>query len=183
MIDLKRIKYKLDIDLSDTSDDFLLEDLIEEAIYIVENYINRKLKAGLYKEVIDARETIWVKNTPIIDVIEVQDEHGEPVVFKFTEDRILVKKPKYRTITNNMLYKEPSITQYFVEYFGGFEKLPPDIVKILTEMVMISYREIKDETINIKSKNEGSVSISYVEKEALTESNKTILDKYRLIQI
>lgn len=181
LITVERVKYHLE-DI-DSSDDYLIKELIQEATDTIELYCNRKFKRAIYKERIAGVENYYVKNTPIIDVISCVDEYGNNISYLFNDERIKVKKSKYNTITNATRYNEPSFTELNIVYEGGYDNVPSAIKKVLTEMVILAYKEIREDTINIKSKSEGSVNVSYIDKLAIQPRHADILDNYKIINI
>ena len=180
---LQRVKYYLKIDFSNTEHDWLLEDLILQATDAIEVYCNRKFNRGIYTEHVKGAETLWVKNTPIHDVLEVLDHDENTIDCRFTDTRILIKKPKTVSLTGGVRLNEPVYTPYLVQYDGGFDKIPPAITKVATDMVVIAFEEIENETTSVKSRSEGSVNQAYIDKAVIHDKHRTILDEYKILNI
>ena len=67
-------KVKLYLDIDDTSEDFFIRELIQQANSIIEGYCNRRFERKVYTEEVQGIEKLWVKNTPILDILELTDE-------------------------------------------------------------------------------------------------------------
>lgn len=180
---LQKAKYFLDIDFADTSDDFLLEELLNQSVDTIETYCNRKFKRAIYTEEVKGYNTLYVKNTPIIDVLELIDEDDEVISCRFTEDKITLFRKGKTSLTGAIRPDEPIIKKYFVSYEGGYDVIPQAISKVIIEMIMIAYEEIKNKTISVKNRNEGSVSQTFLDKVSIQERHKEILDTYKIINI
>lgn len=180
---LQRVKYYLQIDFSNTEHDWILQELIEDATDSIEAYCGRKFAKNIYTEEVKGAETLWVKNTPILDILELVDESGNDIECRFTPDKVLIKKPKTVSLTGGVRLNEPAYLSYTITYEGGYESIPAAISKVATEMVILSFEEIQNETMSIKSRSEGSVNQSYIEKAIIHEKHKPILDNYKIIRI
>lgn len=180
---LQRVKYYLDIDFADTSQDFILQELIAQATDAIETYCNRKFERKIYTESVQGAETLWVKNTPIHDVLELVSEDNEDVSCRFTEDKILIKRNKNVTITGGVTPIAPIIKSYFITYEGGYETVPAVLSKVATEMVAIAFEEARNQTISVKNRSEGSVNQTFVDKVAIQDRHKDILDNYKIMHI
>lgn len=180
---LQRVKYYLNIDFADTSQDFILQELIAQATDAIETYCNRKFERKIYTESVQGAETLWVKNTPIHDVLELIDDDGIDIDCRHTENKIMIRKPKTVSLTGGVRLNEPAYLGYTISYDGGYDVIPASLAKVATEMVIISYEEIQNETMSIKNRSEGSVSQTYIDKAIIHDKHKTILDEYKIIHI
>lgn len=180
---LQKVKFYLDIDMNDSQHDFLLTELIKQASDAVELYCNRKFRKDIYTESVRGVENLWVKNTPIHDVLYLVDTNDNDVNFKFTDKRVLIKKQAIVSITGGIRYREPARGEYIIKYVGGYETIPAAVQQIVTEMVLISFKEIQDDTMLVKSRNEGSVSQTFIDKAIIQDKHKSILDYYKVINI
>lgn len=180
---IQKVKFFLDIEFNDTSEDFLLEELINQATDTIETYCNRKFKRAIYTEEVKGYNTLYVKNTPIIDILELIDEDDEDVNCRFTENKIILSRKGKTSLTGAIRPDEPIIKKYFVSYEGGYEAIPPAVSKVATEMVVIAYEEIKNKTISIKNRTEGSVNQTFIDKIGIQERHKEILDAFKIINI
>lgn len=176
-------KVKLYLDIDDTSEDFFIRELIQQANSIIEGYCNRRFEKKVYTEEVQGIEKLWVKNTPILDVLELIDEDNNNVSYRFTDDKIIIKRQKNISLTGVSYVPSPKIKNYFVMYEGGYETIPADIQKVATEMVVLAFKEARDNTLNAKSRSEGSVNVSFVDKVMIQPQHLAILDKYKMIHI
>ena len=117
VIDLNKVKAYLQIE--DTSEDTFLQDIIKAVSDIIENYCNRKFTKAEYTERVEGLETLWVKNTPIDNVLEITNKEGI-VDFDYDEDKIYLELPKYQTLTGKFRLKDYSEEKYKVVYVGGY---------------------------------------------------------------
>lgn len=180
---LQKVKYYLDIDFSDTSEDWFLQELIAQVDDTIEMYCNRKFKKAIYTEEVKGYETLWAKNTPIHDVLELVSEDNEDISCRFTEDKILIKRNKNVTITGGVTPITPIIKSYFIVYEGGYETVPAVLSKVATEMVAIAFEEARNQTISVKNRSEGSVNQTFIDKVTIQDRHKDILDNYKIMHI
>lgn len=183
LITIQKVKYYLDIEQIDTSEDVLIEDLIAQATDSIETYCNRKFDKKIYTEEVRGYNTLYPKNTPVLDVLELVDEDEEAIECRFTENKIIIKRKENIGLTGKSRPIEPIIKSYTVTYDGGYAVLPAGLVKVATEMVVIAYNEIKNEILHVKSRTEGSVNQSFIDKAIIQPHHKEILDTYKIINI
>jgi hypothetical protein len=111
---LADIKELLNIDVSDTSKDDMLNSFINACTLGIENYCDRKFTRQNFFEFINARNfSIQLKNTPInvikfsaydiIPSLKIQNSTGVPVTFEVQYDRIKYT-PSDTLVTEELLF-------------------------------------------------------------------------------
>lgn len=170
MVSLLQIKRYLDIDDADNYDDDILLELKEAVEDLVISIANRGFKKENYRQMITSADTFYLKCTPIHEVLSIKVNGREITDYIYDEEAVYYDtKGQDKTL--------------YIDYIGGYEKIPKDIQSIIIKAVVRQYRDYKDETYNVSALKEGTVSMTYTEKDMLTDSEREIIEKYRFINI
>ena len=157
------------MDDADNYDDELLMDFKYQVESQIERIADRKFKRGYHSEVKTSNGVYYVRNAPINRVDMVMCEGMEITSYSHDTEAIYLKNNNEKTIQ--------------IVYEGGFDIVPYDIQGIVVRAVARLYRECKDETYNLTALKEGTVSMTYVDKDILKADERDIVESYRFFNI
>lgn len=172
MVSLTKIKRYLDMDDADNYDDELLMDFKYQVESHIERIADRKFKRGYHSEVKTSNGIYYVRNAPINRVDMVMCDGKEITSYSHDAEAIYLSR-----------YNSDSELTLQIVYEGGFDIVPYDIQGVVVKAVARLYRECKDETYNLSALKEGTVSMTYVDKDILTADERDIVESYRFFNI
>ena len=159
---------KLYLGMTVTTNDTLLEMLIDSASSYIESYTNRIFEIQEYTEIINGTGTnrLPVSYAPIFNVNSVTSIYGIGVTPQFTKNLIY--------LTDGTIFTEGKMN-WTVNYEAGFEEIPYDVRQACIDMVAFKYKE-KDR-IGINTKTLAGEVISF-EKRDLKDHIRSLLANY-----
>lgn len=171
------------LQLEDTSEDMLLSDIIKASSTAIEKYCNRTFIKKEHSELLEGTNYLYPANTPVESVISVlKFETLEEVQANIFKDTIILPRNSYVTLSGAVLNGNVE-EKYIVNYVGGYNVVPNDIKQIVLEMSAIRYKKNREETLDIKSRNEAGLSTSYVGNDLILDEYKATLDLYKVVDL
>jgi uncharacterized phiE125 gp8 family phage protein len=134
---LEAVKAYLKIDASDTTDDTLLEDLINAASNAIENYCKRRFKEQIYTdEEYDGNgiKYLQLKQYPVISVDSVTVDDTV-----LTTDEYKVRKSNGTLIRVGSVWPKGDIN-VLVTYTAGYSQIPYDLELACKHLVMSYFK-------------------------------------------
>ncbi len=171
----EKSKVKNYLGISDILNDALFDDLCAGISRFITDFIDRDIEKGTTTEYFDGRETVIVKNYPIISVTSIRHNVGtqaEPnwymidpinyVVYKF-EGKIVIAGGLVRGLQN-----------IEIVYEAGYLVIPEDIEMVATQLVAKMF-----ETRKAQGKLKEALGGAQIDwKNELTIEQKNILSSY-----
>lgn len=175
------VKAQLEIPISDTSQDSILERYINSASEQIERYCNRKFKSASYEEIRDGSRAneMLLNNYPVTSItsVNIDDER------LFGADT-LIPATDYAVISPNVLRRHVSTwgrgsQNIKIVYVAGFATIPADLEDACIMLVEIRYGKKNDRSIGRTSSGKQGESISYVD--GWPQEVISILDSYKVL--
>jgi len=185
LTDLNRVKSYLQI--SNTTDDIFIQDLIDGVQEQIENYCNRKFDVATYTENYQCKHKCFPRNTPLISVnsivkddniITTDDYKIRGNWIEFTSDL------KGYTMAGSILYANDYFSNVDIIYSAGYATIPKDLVVAATKLTVLEYKESREDRLGIQIEREGDVQYTYAKKdEEMPQNISAVLDNYVQISL
>jgi hypothetical protein len=166
------------MDITDATDDVIIDVLIDRVSAWVENYCNRIFGSTTYDELYDGnnRESIIVKNAPVtaFTTLEVDDEAvATGDYFWYDYGEVILEKNRFGT-------KRQSV---HCVYVAGFAVVPYEVEDAAIKLVAMSFYNKGKDRLGISSKTlgrEGSVTYT---SSSIPNEVKNVLDSFRFTNV
>lgn len=185
LIALPELKKYLNWAEGDTAIDDFLNDMINAASDVLEQYCNTKIKKSEVTEVVsgDGSIKLYLSNRPITEIKTLKYFDGEKFA-DFMSDAEIRKNivTMDHSIYNRAEVFEEGIMNYEVKYMCGFDPVPQDLKLICQELCAIFYKNsfIGEGRVGLISNQQGNFKMFCLEQ---LPFHKKVIDKYRLINI
>lgn len=185
LTDLNRVKAYLN--LSNTTDDIFIQDLIDGVQSQIENYCSRKFDVATYTENYQCKHKCFPKNTPLISVtsivrddniITTDDYKIRGNWIEFTSDL------KGYTMAGSILYQNDYFSNVDIVYTAGYENIPKDLTMAATKLVIMEYKDSRENRLGIEVEREGDVQYTYSKKDVeMPLTISSVLDRYKQVSL
>jgi len=178
----------------DITDDFL-NDLIENVQATIENYCHRHFDVNTYtSEQHNINHKIFPRETPIISVINivrldgnvdntVPDNNGMNN-YRLFPSYVELLDYKYMTMGNRLKYVNSEESYVEITYTAGYDTPPADLSLAATKLVVMEYRESRENRLGVEQEREGDVQYTYSKKDSQMPVNiSAVLDRYKRVSL
>ena len=157
LFDIDFFRQRIGLASGDTSKDTLIQAALTVSLELIENYLDRKLEYGTYKEMFVhiSQGTVQLKAYPVDTIIGVTSASGRSQ--KYCLDKVV-----------GIIFEDSWLHEheYEVEYTGGYKTLPVTIETAVMLVFDIVFPALESSggvasTGGIKSAKIGDLSISY----------------------
>ncbi|MBZ9635591.1 phage head-tail connector protein [Clostridium sp. FP1] len=191
---IKKCKNYLGPSYIDTEDDFL-NDLIENVQATIENYCHRHFDIDTYTgEQHNVNHKIFIKETPIISVSNIVRLDGSIVNtvpgsndmsnYRIFPGYVELLDYKYMTMGNRLKYVNSEESYVEITYTAGFKTPPADLNLAATKLVVLEYKESRENRLGVEQESEGDVKYTYSKKDVQMPLNiSAILDRYKRVSL
>jgi hypothetical protein len=175
---LASVKQWLGID--NTTNDALLQSLIDSCSDFIEQYLNRKILSAEYTELIDGTgaTTQTLKNYPItaVSLLSINNlsqsilpvSNFNTTGVKFDERQLIGQNVKFTCGKRNI----------YITYTAGYAAVPKAIEQACNEMIAMKFKNERGDRFGVSSKSLAGESISFFHGD-MTQSVRATLDNYR----
>lgn len=191
---IQKCKNYLGSSYVDVSDDFL-SDLIENVQITIENYCHRHFDINTYtSEQHNINHKIFTKETPIKSVINIVRLDGNVINtvpddnginnYRMFPGYIELLDYKYLTMGNRLKYVNSEQSYIEITYTAGYDVIPADLSLAATKLVVLEYKESRENRLGVEQEREGDVQYTYSKKDSQMPVNiSAVLDRYKRVSL
>lgn len=196
---LENCKAYLNIAVTDTSSDNILNMLIGSIQQLIESYCKRKFELQAYTgEQHTINHKIYTDNYPIVSVEGLKRSSDDVLDIVLTEDDmtgayrihadyIEMIDMKYVTMGNKTMYAEKEQSYVELDYTAGFsqDEMPSDLMLAATKLVALEYLISSEGRIGVEILKEGAIQETYYKSssQSMPMDVKAILDRYAKVRV
>lgn len=185
-------KVKSYLQITTTTDDAFISDLITNVQSLVENYCDRNFDSQIYTmEQHTAMHKVFPFNYPIISVqairrsgIDIANIDTQFTSYRIHPSYIELLDYKYVTMGNKFMWANHEESYVEIDYTAGYTVIPGDLSLAATKLVALEYKESRENRLGVESESEGAVKYIYSKKdEGIPLQISSVLDKYSKVRV
>ncbi len=186
LVTLDEAKGFVKVPLSETGDDSLLENFINECTHLIESYCNRKFKEREFTDQVTGSGTkdLIPRQFPVISITELYDDTSRAFATPIDSANYMIAKNE-----KGEGYAVERFDAYFARgqrnvklvYQAGYASIPYDIQLACKVCVAYYYFKQQQEDWTTATKSKGDEDITLIQ--GIPESATTVLDKYVRMEI
>jgi hypothetical protein len=192
---LENVKSYLGISLTDTSDDSFINLLIADVQATVENYCHRHFDVNTYtSEQHNINHKIFPKETPIKNVTKIirLDDNIDNTVpddngmnnYRIFPSYVELLDYKYVTMGDRLKYVNSEESYVEITYTAGYDTPPADLSLAATKLVVLEYKDSRENRLGVEQEREGDVQYIYSKKDSEMPLNiSSVLDRYKRVSL
>ncbi|MDR3595107.1 head-tail connector protein [Clostridium sp.] len=181
--------------LTDTSDDSFINLLIADVQATVENYCHRHFDVNTYtSEQHNINHKIFPKETPIKDVTSIirLDDNIDNTVpdnnwvnnYRLFPSYVELLDYKYVTMGDRLKYVNSEQSYVEITYTAGYDTPPADLSLAATKLVVLEYKDSRENRLGVEQEREGDVQYTYSKKDSEMPLNiSSVLDRYKRVSL
>lgn len=176
-------------EISDSSQDTFLQELIDDVQSTIESYCGRKFDLATYTETQMCKHKLFPKNAPLKSVTSITRDDNVLTIadYKIIGNYIqFIGDLKVYTMAGSVIYANDSASEVDITYTAGYDadKMPKDLALAATKLVAIEYKESRENRLGVEQEKEGDVSFTYSKKDSQMPLNiSRVLDKYMKVSL
>jgi hypothetical protein len=176
-------------EISDSSDDNFIQDLIDDVQSTIESYCGRKFDVDTFTETQMCKHKVFPKNTPLKSVESIirDDNVLTAADYKIRGNYIqFLGDMKVYTMAGSVVYANDSKSEVTISYTAGYDpdKMPKDLTLAATKLVAIEYKDSRENRLGVEQESEGDVKYTYSKKDSEMPLNiSCVLDRYKKVTL
>lgn len=192
---LENVKSYLGMSSIDTSNDGFINLLIADVQATIENYCHRHFDVDTYtSEQHNINHKIFPKETPIKDVTSIirLDDNIDNTVpdnngmnnYRIFPSYVELLDYKYVTMGDRLKYVNSEESYVEITYTAGYDTPPADLSLAATKLVVLEYKDSRENRLGVEQEREGDVQYTYSKKDSEMPLNiSSVLDRYKRVSL
>jgi hypothetical protein len=180
-------KVKSYLQISDTSDDDFIQDLVDYVQNQIENYCSRKFDVATYTENYQCKHKCFPKNMPLKSVESIIRDDNTLLTtdYKVRGNYIeFISDLKGYTMGGSVLYANDYVSEVNITYTAGYDVIPKDLNMAATKLAVIEYKDSRENRLGVEQEYEGDVRYTYSKKDSEMPLNiSSVLDRYKQVSL